>query len=174
MLAGKDAPERRCRAVLGAPNLLEHDEALALELLRIEGGVPGSVGEDIEGGVEVPRGEDDVIVREVVRGRGVHLATEARDRLVDHARAARGRPFEQEVLDEVGQAGLVRALVAGPHAHPEMCGGGVRRAVILDDDRRAALQGDPREARHASHAVGRRRSTFRASFRPARKWTWRW
>ena len=50
--AGQHAPERRAGRVLGAPDLLEHDVALALDLDGVERGVLRGVGQDVERGVE--------------------------------------------------------------------------------------------------------------------------
>ncbi len=183
--AGQHAPQGRARRILGAADLLEDDVPLAVDLDRIERGVLGGVGQHVQRRVEPLGRQHDVEVRPVLRGRRVHLAPEPGDRLVDHAGSPRRRPLEEEVLDEVRQARLVRALVAGPRPHPELHGGDVRRVVRMEHDGEAVRQPDAFRARidrirligrpSAGGGPGRhRRSTLRSSRRPARKWRCRW
>jgi hypothetical protein len=55
-------------------DLLEHDVALALELLGVEAGAGQGVGEDVEPGVEEVPGQHQVVDGLVVGGPGVDLA----------------------------------------------------------------------------------------------------
>ena len=150
----QDAPERGARRVLGAPDLLQHHVSLPLDLDRVERRVLGRVGEDVERRLEARGRQDDVEVRPVL-GRGrVHLASEARDRLVDHARPAGRRPLEQQVLDEVRQPRLVRPFVACAGADPQLDRRHLRRVVRLENRGEAVWK---------AHALRRRMEVARAS-----------
>ena len=143
VLAGQHAPEGGAGRVGGAADLLQDHVALALDLDRVERGVLRRVGQDVQRGVEAPGGQHDVEVRPVLGGRGVHLAAEAGDRLIDHAGPPRGRPLEEQVLDEVRQPRLVGGLVARARPDPELHRGDLGRVVGLEHGREAVRQADP-------------------------------
>jgi len=106
-------------AVLVHRDLLEHDLPLGRQLGRVERGREQHVAHHVEGGLEV-RVEDAGIDDGVLLGGGrVQLAAEPVEHLRDlGARVARG-PLEQEVLDEMADAGATLGLVTRAGADPE-------------------------------------------------------
>ena len=102
--------------VLVHRDLLEHHLALGVELL--EERREDHVAHHVERLFDVHVGnacEDDGVL---ARGGGVQLAAELVEDLRDLERRVLARPLEQQVLDEVGDAGLGVGLVARAGADP--------------------------------------------------------
>ena len=154
---GEAALQEALRIVLGEVHLLEHDLLLALELGGHEGGVDGDVGEQRGGGAQAREGDDEVVMREVVRRERVAVAAEAFDLGVDRPRWPRRRSLEEHVLEIVREPQLGGRLVASAHAQPELHGDDVTGAVLLADDDDAVGQDVPRRSGGAA-CSGRERS----------------
>ena len=103
----------RRRLVVGAVDLLDHDAALAVELLGVEARAPDEVGQQVDRLRRALGAHGDVEGDEVVAGVGVQHAAQPLGGLVD---VLVGRvllaALEHQVLEEVGHAVLLRALVA--------------------------------------------------------------
>ena len=129
--------------VVGAVDLLDHDAALAVELLGVEPRAPDEVGQQVDRRRRRLGADGDVEGDEVVARVGVEHAAEALGGLVD---VAVGRvllaALEDEVLEEVRHPVLLRAL-------------GARAGVEGDEDRQRARAGQ-RDAVDRQ-PVGRRR-----------------
>ena len=129
---GDEVVDEILRRVLVHRDLLEHDLALRVE-----------VGEDrredhvrhhVDRGLQVMVGDARVDDR-VLAGRGrVQLAAERVEDLGDLLRAVRARSLEEQVLDEVRDAGLRVALVARAGADPEPERDGAHLREALRDD----------------------------------------
>jgi hypothetical protein len=105
------------RRVLVHRDLLEHHLPLVVELgePRYEDHIRHHAERLLDVPVGYPAVDDGVLPR----GRGVQLGTHRVERLGDLLRVAGARPLEEEVLDEVRDAGTVVALVARAGADPE-------------------------------------------------------
>ena len=98
--------------------LFEDDLPLLLHLLGLEDGRAHHVGQHVQGEGEVGRRHLAVVDRELAVGAAVEEAAHAVDGLGDLAGGGPlGAALEAEVLDEVGEAGLLLALVAGARPH---------------------------------------------------------
>ena len=104
------------RRVLVHRDLLEHDLALGVELL--EERREDHVAHHVERRLEMVVGHARVDERVLARGRGVQLAAEPVEDLGDLERAVTLGALEEQVLDEVRDAGLASALVARAGADP--------------------------------------------------------
>ena len=115
------------RRVLVHRDLLEHDLALGVELgeRRRE----HHVAHHVDRRLEVVVGDARVDERVLARRRGVQLAAEAVEDLGDLERAEPLGALEEQVLDEVRDAGLARLLVARAGADPVADG---RRADMVE------------------------------------------
>ena len=103
--------------VVGLADLLQDHAALALQLLGVEGRVLQDVGEDVDGERHVVLQHLGVVGGLLARGVGVEVAAD----LLDLARRCRGRcarlgALEGHVLEQVGDAVVLRRLVAGADA----------------------------------------------------------
>ena len=95
---------------------------------------------DLETEREVGVGNARVDDRVLARGGGVQLAAECVEDLGDLERVVRGSALEQQVLDEVADAGLARRLVARAAADPPADGNGAHAGEPLRGDAKAAGQ----------------------------------
>jgi hypothetical protein len=98
------------RLVLVHRNLFDHDLTL-----RIDVGVRGTqhhVGHHVERAIEVLIEETGVDGSRLLARSRVHLGTHAVEDLVDLQRREPVGPLEQQVLEEVRDAGLLDPLVA--------------------------------------------------------------
>ena len=117
--------------VVGAVDLLDHDAALAVELLGVEAGAPDEVGQQVDRGRGALGAHGDVEGDEVVAGVGVQHAAEPLGGLVDVAVVrVLLAALEDEVLEEV--------------RHPVLLGTLVARARVEGDDHRQRAR--PRQA----------------------------
>ena len=105
------------RRVLVHRDLLEHHLALLVDLG--EGGREDHVGHHLERRLHVVIGDARVDDGVLPRGRGVQLGAHRVERLGDLLRVEAPRALEQQVLDEVRDAGAVGALVARADVDPE-------------------------------------------------------
>ena len=114
---GEQVVHELLRRVLVHRDLLEHDLALLVELgeRRRE----DHVGHHLERCVDVPVGDARVDDGVLARGRGVQLRAHRVEGLRDLLRVVGARALEEEVLDEVRDAGAIGALVARAGADPE-------------------------------------------------------
>ena len=115
------------RLVVGAPDLLLDDGALALHLLGVEQRAAHAVGEDVEGQVE-PVERDAVPVAGQFLGReGVEHAAGALDGGADlHRVGARLGALEQHVLEVVREPQRAPRLLTAAHADVDRQRGGLR------------------------------------------------
>ena len=116
---GEEVVDEFGRLVLVHEDLFEDHLALGLDLVGPEGGSADDVAEDVEAQVEVLVEEAGVEGRVLLGGEGVHLAADGLDRLGDLASRALFGALEQQVLEEVGDAGQFRTLVPRPDIDPE-------------------------------------------------------
>jgi hypothetical protein len=132
----------RRRLVVGAVDLLDHDTALALELLAVEAGTRYEIGQQVDRGGRALGADGDVEGDKIVARIGVEHAPEALGGLVD---LFVGRvllaALEDEMLEEVRHPVLLRPLAAGAgvegHKHRQSAGACdlervQRQAVRLD------------------------------------------
>ena len=105
------------RRVLVHRDLLEHDLALLVHLG--EGRCEDHVRHHLERPLDVPVGDARVYDGVLARRRGVQLGAHGVERLRDLLRVEAARALEEEVLDEVRDAGAVSALIAGADVDPE-------------------------------------------------------
>ena len=108
------------RRVLDHLDLFDDDFLFALEVVDAERRVADDVGEDVDGEREMLVEDLDVVARVFLRGERVELAADRIDRLRDVFRRPAGRPLEEHVLDEMGDAAALGGFVARsarqPHA----------------------------------------------------------
>ena len=121
------------RRVLVHRDLLEHDLALLVDLG--EGRREDHVRHHLERRLDVVVGHARVDDGVLPRGRGVQLGAHRVERLRDLLRVEAARALEEEVLDEVRDAGAVGALVAGADVDPEAERDRAHARDPLGDDR---------------------------------------
>ena len=126
------------RRVLVHRDLLEHDLALLVDLG--EGRREDHVGHDLERRLDVVIGDARVDDGVLARRRGVELGAHRVERLGDLLRVEAPRALEQEVLDEVRDAGAVVALVARADVDPEAERDRAHARDALGDDALAACR----------------------------------
>ena len=126
------------RRVLVHRDLLEHDLALLVELgeRRRE----DHVRHHLERVLDVTVGHARVDDRVLARGRRVQLGAHRVEGLCDLLRVVRAGPLEQHVLDEVGHARAVVALVPRAGADPEADRDGANARHALGDDALARIE----------------------------------
>jgi hypothetical protein len=100
-------------------DLVEDDQPLGVEVRGPQRRRPHDVGEDVQSQGEVLGQQPDVKGRVLLGGEGVEVAAHLVDRLGDGRRRPLRGPLEQEVLEEVGGAGVSESLVTRARAHPE-------------------------------------------------------
>ena len=98
------------RLVLVHRDLLQHDLALGVDLriCRAE----QHLGEEIESLVRVRVEESRIEIGRLLARRRIHRGAEAVEDLGDLDRGVALRSLEEQVLEEVGDAGLRRRLIA--------------------------------------------------------------
>ena len=120
------------RLVLVHRDLLEHDLALGVDLGI--GRAEQHLRQQVEGLVGVGVEEPRVEVRRLLAGSRVHRGAEAVEDLRDLDRRVALRALEEQVLQEMRDAGLRRRLVPRACANPEPQGHGSHRGHRLGDD----------------------------------------
>src|SRR3989454_2171422 len=105
--------------VLDLRDLLHDDRALALDLLRREGGLREDVRQQVERERQVLAQHLGVVAGVLLAGEGVQHAADRIDLLRDLRGRAAGGALEEEVLEEMRDAGLLGALVARPVLDPD-------------------------------------------------------
>ena len=140
---GGEIVDEVLRVVLDHRDLLEDDLTLGVDVG--ERRRKDHVGHHVERDVDVVVGHAGVDDRRLARGGGVQLASHRVEQLGDLDGVVALRALEQQVLDEVRDAGPGRRLVARPGADPEP---DRRRADAVD-----ALGDDPLPARKRRESV---------------------
>ena len=141
------------RLVVRARDLLDHDAALAVQLLGVESRAPDEVRQQVDRLERALGAHGDVEGDEVVARVRVELAADPLGRLVD--RSVVGEllaALEDEVLEEVRHPVLLRALGARAGVERDERGDGAR-AVELQAVDREPVRGDG--GRDRGHAVNR-------------------
>ena len=147
-LAGPQQPvEQHAHLVHGrvfdAGQLLEDHAALALDLLLAEQRVAHDVGEHVHRPLGVLRGDLRVVDGELAVGDGVDAAADGIDLDRHVVRAGTTlRALEAEVLDEVGEPGVFRCLVAGTGRHVNRDGDGTGIRHRREDQPKAIVEGE--------------------------------
>ena len=129
---GEDVVDAVLRLVLVHRDLLEHDLALGVDFGV--GRRQQHLGQQVEDLLGVLVEEAGVQVRRLLAGGGVDRGAEAVELLGDLDRREALGALEQQVLEEVRDAGLRRGLVARAGAHPEPERHGSHRGNLLGDD----------------------------------------
>ena len=132
------------RVVVDHRDLLEHDLALGVDVRQRRG--EHHVRHHVERHVEVIVGHARVDDRRLARRGGVELAAHRVEQLRDLHRVVALGALEEQVLDEVGDAGLGNRFVARARPDPEP---DRRRAHAVD-----VLGDDPLPAGEGCEAVG--------------------
>ena len=104
--------------VLDHLDLFEDHLLLALDVLGTERRVHHDIRQDVDGQRQVLVENLDVIAGVFLRGEGIELPANGIDRLRDVLRRPRRGTFEQHVLDEMGNAAALGALVARSARQP--------------------------------------------------------
>jgi hypothetical protein len=112
--------------IFGGADLLHDHVLLALQLLRIERRIGQDVGENVERERHVGREHARVIGRALDTGRGVEVAADGLDLLGDLAGGSPRGALEGHMLQEMGDAMLVGALIAAATAGPDAERGGLQ------------------------------------------------
>ena len=161
---GEDVVDAVLGLVLVHRDLLEHDLALGVDLVGGSVGREQHLGQQVERLLGVLVEEARVQVGRLLAGRGVGRGAHAVEELGDLDRRVALGALEQQVLEEVRDAGLRRRLVAraGPHPEPER--DRAHRGHRLGDDPDAAESSSV-----SSTPSGRRRSTVRVASRAGRR-----
>jgi len=126
------------RLVLVHRDFFEHDLALGVELRegRCEDHLSHHVERRLELVVRYARIDDRVLAR----GRRVQLPAERVEDLGDLLGRVRGGALEEQVLDEVRDAGAIRLLVARSRPDPEADCDGAHMLEPLRDDALARVE----------------------------------
>src|SRR5918994_2429356 len=129
---GEDVVDPVLGLILVHRDLLEHDLALGVDL-RVAW-AEQHLGEQLERAVRVYVEQPPVEVGRLLARRSVHRCPQAVEDLRDLDRRVSLGPLEQEVLEEMGDAGVSGVLIAraDPHPHPERHG--THRGNRLGDD----------------------------------------
>ncbi len=114
---GDDVVDEILRIVVDHRDLLEHDLALGVDVG--EGRVVDHPDDHVERLLEPVVGHACIDERRLARRRGVQLPAEAVEDLRDLLRGVRARALEEQVLDEVRDAGAGVGLVARAGPDPE-------------------------------------------------------
>ena len=126
------------RRVLVHRDLLEHDLPLLVHFG--EGGREDHVRHHLERRLDVVVGDARIDDGVLPRGRGVQLGAHGVERLRDLLCVVAPRALEEEVLDEVRDAGAICALVAGADVDPEAERDGAHARDPFGDDALAAVE----------------------------------
>jgi len=149
-------------------DLFVDDLALLLDFLRDELGMPHDVRQQVHGDVQVLVEDLEVEAGVLLRGEGVHLAAHGIDDERDVLGAAGLRALEQEVLDEVGDAVLLRRLVARAAFHPYPQGDRAQVAHRLGDQDQTVREDLLADLVHGAHGNTGKASIRSPSARPDR------
>ena len=106
---GQEVVDEVLRRVLHHRDLLEHDFPLGVDIGERRG--EDHVGHDVEGALEMTIRDAGVDDRGLARRCGVQLAAHLVEDLGDLLGRVRARALEEQVLDEVRDAGLRIGLV---------------------------------------------------------------
>ena len=120
--------------VLVHADLLQDDPPFGLDVLLPELGAEDHVAEEVHGPVQVLVQAPGVKAGGLLGGVGVDLPADGVHLLGQLPGGAALGPLEDHMLDEVGGAVLVLALVPGAGAHPDAQGGGTDRRDVLQHD----------------------------------------
>ena len=139
LVLAEDAARRQVvheigRVVLDHRDLLEHDLALGLERVGLEARARGHVAHDVERQRQVLVQHAHVHDRRLARRVGVELGAQAIGHAGDLDLVEALAALEQQVLDEVRDAGLRRPLVAGADADEHADRHRAHRLDRLGDD----------------------------------------
>jgi hypothetical protein len=107
------------RLVVGGGDLLQDHVALAFQLFIVEFGRGEDVGQNVEGQRPVVLQHAGIIGGGFHAGCGIDLAAGRFDFLGDGARRTAGRALEGHMLEEMGDAVFIRALIARPGLDPD-------------------------------------------------------
>ena len=121
------------RLVLVHRDLLEHDLPLGVDLVLGQRRPEQHLGEEPEGILGVLVEEPGVKMGGLLAGGRVRGGAHAVEELRDLDRRVTLRALEQQVLEEVGDPGLLGCLVAGASADPEPEGDRAHRGHLLGD-----------------------------------------
>ena len=135
---GQEVVDEILRRVLDHRDLLEHDLPLRVEIR--ERRCEDHVCHHVEGSLEMTVRDACVDDRGLARRRGVQLAAHLVEDLGDLLRRVRARALEEQVLDEVRDAGLRVGLVARARADPEPERDGAHVVEALGDQALARVQ----------------------------------
>ena len=112
----------RRRLVVGARDLLDHDTALAIQLLGVEAGASDEIAQEVDRRHRGLRPARDVKGHEIVRRVGVQLRAQPLRRLVHVAvGGVLLAALEDQVLEEVRHPVLLGALGAGARVEGDQC-----------------------------------------------------
>ena len=136
---GREVVHDVLRVVLHHRDLLEHDLALRVDVGQR--GREDHVRHHVERDVDVVVGDAGVDDGRLARGGGVELAAHRVEQLGDPDGVVALGALEEQVLDEVRDAGLGRRLVAGAGADPEPDRRRANPVDVLGDDALAAGKG---------------------------------
>src|SRR4030066_1833486 len=128
------------RVVLVHPQLLEAHLFLPGQFLLVEHRVSEGVGQDIQGVLQVPARDRDVIDRLVETRVGVDLAPEGFHFPRDLAGAPPLRPLEGHVFEDVGHPRALLGLGRAPRLDPDLHGDDRGGVVLPDHDGQAVSQ----------------------------------
>ena len=139
--------------VVGLPDLLQDHAALALHLLRREGGMGEDVAQDVGGERQVVLQHLGVVGGVLPRRVGVEVAADILDLPRDGGSVALLGALEGHVLQEVGHAVLLGAFVPGAGMDIGADRGGLHAGHGVGNDGQAV--GEARQAHGIAHGFGR-------------------
>ena len=154
--------------VFRLPQLLEHDGALARQLVLVQQAVLEHVADHVERQRRVFLQDLGVIGGVLARRIGVHMAADRLDLLGDVEGGAGRRALEHHVLDQMGDAVDLGPLVAGADTDPDA----ERRRLdmghrIGGDPQAVGESGDP----DGAHAAPRVAEAVRRARDRTKSWT---
>ena len=139
--------------VVGLPDLLQDHAALALHLLRREGGMGEDVAQDVGGERQVVLQHLGVVGGVLPRRVGVEVAADILDLPRDGGGVALLGALEGHVLQDVGDAVLLGAFVPGAGMDIGADRGGLHAGHGVGNDGQAV--GEARQAHGIAHGFGR-------------------
>src|ERR1700734_2931026 len=151
---GKDFVDEGIGTVLVHFDFFEDDAALAGDFLGGEDRVEDEVGEDVEGGRDVLVEDLDIEADSFFAGKGVEVATDGVDFAGDTLRGAGFGPFENHVLDKMGDAVELGDFVTRAGAHPYAHGDGADVLHALGEDDETAGQHGTADISFFGHCDG--------------------
>jgi hypothetical protein len=133
-VGGEQVVDEIVRRILHHLDLLQHHTLLPLQLIGVEARVQQDVGEEVHGQREMLVQDLHVEARVLLGGEGIHLPPHRIHGSGNLLGAAGGRPLENQVLDEVRDAGPLIGLVARARLHPDADGDRADVGHLLRDD----------------------------------------